>query len=483
MNGHHCAVIQGSQRVTYAQVWAEIKTVAELLKNKGVNPGDSVALLMANSAMYIAAYYAVWYVGGYVVALNTTLKAKELANLIAHCDTKVVLHDTEVKEASTLSYLLEKRVQLIELQFGCNNETTEKQNGIFSQNSPDNQALAAVIYTSGTTGQPKGVMLSHLNIQSNTETIINYLSLGSDDKIMCVLPFFYSYGNSVMHTHLSVGATLVLENSFLYPQKTLQVMEKEEVTGFSGVPSTFALLLTRTKIENFNFHKLRYVTQAGGAMSANDIDRFRSTLEHVQFYVMYGQTEATARLTYLEPVKIDEKRGSVGKAILSVSLKIVDDQDREVDTGEIGEVYARGDNVMLGYYRNPEGTEKTIVNGWLKTGDRGRLDNEGYLFLVGRNREMIKSGAHRIAPAEIEEVLCEHSMIKEAAIVGEDDELLGQVIKAFIVPKKWGELEKRDVLRFSKERLSQYKIPKNIEFIESLPKTTSGKVKKYLLNH
>ncbi|MCF6282490.1 MAG: acyl--CoA ligase [Candidatus Polarisedimenticolaceae bacterium] len=475
------AVIQGDQRVTYRELWHQIEAIAERLRNGGLKPNDGVALLMENSAQYIAAYFAVWHIGGYVVALNTSLKVRELANLISHCEAKLVLHDVRAKELSSLSELIGDSSQLQALQVEFKEGAAEDSKNYVAPDKPDMHALASVIYTSGTTGHPKGVMLSRKNLQSNTNSIIKYLSLTSGDKVMCVLPFFYSYGNSVMHTHLAVGATLVLENSFLYPNKVLQVMEQEEVTGFSGVPTTYSLLLARTKLQNYKLPKLRYVTQAGGAMAPKAIEQIQVFWQQTRFFVMYGQTEASARLTYLKPERLKEKLGSAGCAIPDVELKIVDEQGCDVAIGTQGEVCARGDNVMLGYLHDPEETAKTVVGGWLKTGDVGYLDSEGYLFLVGRNKEMIKSGAHRIAPVEIEEIIREHDKVAEVAIVGVADELLGQVIKAFVVLKENKGIEKRDLMRFFKERLPQYKIPKSIEFINDLPKTASGKVKKHQL--
>ncbi len=479
LNKQQLAVIHGERRVTYAQLWAAIEHIAERLRTLGLKPGDGVALLMENSPQYIATYYAIWHAGGYVVALNTALKAKELARLITHCGTQLLLHNGTSKELSKLSKILAKDIVMQAFQSDFKWDFVEQNT---AQQTNDNaDSLAAIIYTSGTTGHPKGVMLSHKNLLSNTESIINYLALTKRDKVMCVLPFFYSYGNSVMHTHLAVGATLLLENSFLFPQKILQTMERESVTGFSGVPSTFALLLDRTKLESFHFQKLRYITQAGGGMAPAKIRALLERLDSVPFFVMYGQTEASARLTYLEPEMLANKMGSVGRALPGVTLKTVDEHGDEVAIGEQGEVCAKGDNVMLGYLNEPEETAKVIVDGWLKTGDVGYLDSDGYLFLVGRNREMIKSGAHRIAAVEIEETLSEYEGVEEIAIVGVADEILGQALKAFIVLDGKSPFEKRGFLRFCKEHLPQYKIPKSIECVDGLPKTASGKVKKHLL--
>ncbi len=215
---------------------------------------------------------------------------------------------------------------------------------------------------------------------------------------MCVLPFYYSYGNSILHTHLSCGASLVIENSFMYPHKVMERMVKEEITAFAGVPSTYYLLLARTKLANYDFSSLRYCTQAGGAMDVNRIQAFLELVPNVEFLVMYGQTEASARLSYLPPERMKEKPGSVGIPIPGVELTIRDANNDVLPSGKQGEVCARGANIMRGYWRDEEETDKVMKGGWLHTGDLGYVDKDGYYYLVGRNKEMIKTGAHRISP-------------------------------------------------------------------------------------
>jgi len=219
---------------------------------------------------------------------------------------------------------------------------------------------AAIIYTSGTTGRPKGVTLSHGNLAANVRSILQYLNLGPTDRVLNVLPFYYSYGNSVLHTHLAVGGTLILENNLLYPHNVLTTLARERATGFSGVPSTFAILLSRASLENHDLSSLRYMTQAGGAMAPALIERLRRAVPHIRFFVMYGQTEATARLAWLPPEMLDAKPGSIGIAIPGVRLELRDEQGRPVPTGETGEIWASGDNIMQGYWRDPEQTRKVI---------------------------------------------------------------------------------------------------------------------------
>jgi acyl-CoA synthetase (AMP-forming)/AMP-acid ligase II len=274
---------------------------------------------------------------------------------------------------------------------------------------------------------------------------------------------------------------LVLENSMAFPKLILEAMQNEAVTGFSGVPSTFALLLGRTHLEDYDLSSLRYMTQAGGPMPPALISRIRDQLPHISFFVMYGQTEGTARLTYLPPERLEDKLGSVGIGIPGVDVRIRDEGGNPVVIGVSGEIQVRGENVMLGYWRDPEATARTVVDGWLHTGDLGHMDEEGYVYIDGRSSEMIKSGANRISPKEIEEVIAELEEVMEVGVVGVPDDLLGQVVKAVIVSRPGSRVEARRVLAHCRQNLAAYKIPKFIEFAEELPKTASGKLQRFLL--
>jgi acyl-CoA synthetase (AMP-forming)/AMP-acid ligase II len=342
----------------------------------------------------------------------------------------------------------------------------------------DPQAPACILYTSGTTGQPKGVVLSHGNLSSNTQAIVSYLALTHEDSIVTVLPFYYSYGSSVLHSHLSVGGRVVLEKNLVYPHAVIASLARERASGFAGVPSTFALLLARVKLSEFDLGSLRYVTQAGGAMAAALTQRLRAALPHVAVFVMYGQTEATARLTYLPPEKLDEKLGSVGVPVPGVRIQIRDDKGVAAMAHQLGEVWATGPNIMLGYWQNAEATRETICDGWLKTGDMGYLDHDGYLYLAGRRTDMIKSGAHRIHPQDIEDTIAELPQVEEVAVIGVDDPILGQAIKAFVVVTGREDVSSMHIQAHCKERLAAYKVPKTIEFVAALPRTTNGKLRR-----
>ncbi len=486
------AVVLANRRTSYGQLWRDISAVAAFLRNNGLQPGDRVALLLKNSPEYVAAYYGTLAAGGVVVALNTMAKQKDLSNWLLHSGASWLFAESRHPELEgTLSSVGSS------LQTVLVGEEGEEERGASSpwhwhalsehaDGEPDLSSLregqtAAIIYTSGTTGRPKGVTLSHGNLAANVRSILQYLNLGPTDRVLNVLPFYYSYGNSVLHTHLAVGGTLILENNLLYPHNVLTTLARERATGFSGVPSTFAILLSRTSLENHDLSSLRYMTQAGGAMAPALIERLRRAVPHIRFFVMYGQTEATARLAWLPPEMLDAKPGSIGIAIPGVRLELRDERGRPVPTGETGEIWASGDNIMQGYWRDPEQTRKVLQDGWLKTGDLAHCDEDGYFYIDGRSADMIKTGANRISPKEIEEVILEIEGVEEVAVVGVPDELLGQVIKAVVVPSPGARIEIRQIRAHCWRHLAMYKVPKFIEFVGELPKTASGKVRRFLL--
>jgi acyl-CoA synthetase (AMP-forming)/AMP-acid ligase II len=487
----HIAIIQNEQYVSYSELYSDICAVALYLNELELKPGAKVAILLDNSKEYIAAYYGILAAGCVAVGLNTATKRRDLVNWIRHSEAVCLIADAKHPELRSIIESLDN--DLLYVVIGDDEETSKYDNvttwqevtGISHNNilicNASEEDLAAIIYTSGTTGNPKGVMLSHRNLADNNNSIVEYLKLRQTDKVMNVLPFYYSYGNSVLHTHLAVGATIILENSLLYPKKILEVIQKEKATGFSGVPSTFSLLLSRTKLNEYDLGSLRYMTQAGGAMAPSSIRRVIETLPDLDFYVMYGQTEATARLSYLPPMELEKKMGSVGMAIPGVSLEIRDKSGKKVPPGKQGQIYASGSNIMMGYWKDDNTTKSVIKDGWLMTGDLAVYDDDGYIYINGRSSEMIKSGANRISPKEIEEVISELEGIEEVAAVGVPDDLLGQIIKVVIVTSPGVSLKKMQIQSYCRENLAIYKIPKIVEFVTELPKTASGKVKRYLL--
>ncbi len=474
------AIIHGDSAITYGDLWHRVRTIATLLRRNGLRRGDRVGLLMANSIDYVAVYYGSLAAGAVAVAFNTAAKARDLCGLLDHSECRWLFADPRHPELSAVLAMAGKRLQVIPVEAGGAVRSLGPADEVDFSNCRT-EAPAAIIYTSGTTGRPKGVTLSHANLATNVDSILAYLNLNEEDRVVNVLPFSYSYGNSVLHTHLAVGGSLVLEDNMLFPHRVMESVAHHRATGFSGVPTTFALLLSRVRLEEYSLASLRYITQAGGAMAPATTAQLRKALPHTDIYVMYGQTEATARLAYLPPARLEAKLGSVGIAIPGVTLEVRDETGRPLAPNVTGEICARGNNIMLGYWRDPEATAQVIRDGWLHTGDLGHTDEEGYLYIDGRRSDMIKTGAHRVSPGEIEEAVAELPGVEEVAAVGVPDPILGQVIKCLVVARPGCALTPMAIQHHCRRQLAAHKVPKKVIIVGALPKTTSGKVQRYLL--
>jgi acyl-CoA synthetase (AMP-forming)/AMP-acid ligase II len=475
------ALVDRGRAWTYGEFWRDARRFAGFLRAQGLQPGDRVAIVLPNRIEAAVACYGTWIAGGAVVPLNAQARARDLGPWLAHSDARIVVGEGGSADIAQALATAGTAATHVLVGDGADEGITWEQALDHAEAAPvacAPDALATLLYTSGTTGKPKGVMLSHGNQAANTRSIVSYLELEPDDSIVSVLPFYYSYGASVLHTHLATGARIVLEENLVFPHLVVETIARERVTGFAGVPSTFLLLLNRVPLERHDLTALRYLTQAGGGMAPAVTQRLRAAIPNARLFVMYGQTEATARLTWLPPERLDEKLGSVGIPIPDVELAVRRPDGSDAATGEEGEVCVRGPNVMLGYWRDPETTRTVLRDGWLWTGDVGRLDADGFLFLSGRRSDMIKVGAHRVHPQDVEEAIAEFPGVAEVAVVGMDDELLGQTVQAFVVPADGIELSVDRLKAHCRARLAQYKIPKRIELTSALPRTASGKVRR-----
>jgi long-chain acyl-CoA synthetase len=482
-----CALQWRQSLWTYAQLHRAARGIAAQLLHAGIAPGERVAILIRNSPQYVAAYYGALLAGCVAVPLNAQERAVVLARQIQHCGARWLYADDTHPEIAGLRTALSESVTISSLPMADDAHAPD----LFCDQLPADHegagaqcaanVLASIIYTSGTTGRPKGVMLSHGSLAANAATIVGYLALDERDSGLCVLPFHFSYGNSVLQSHLWAGARLVLEDNLAFPHLTLRRLQDERITGFAGVPSTFALFLGRCRFADFDLGALRYLTQAGGSMPQATTQELRRHLPKTHIYIMYGQTEATARLSYLAPDQLESRPGSVGLPIPSVAIEIQDSAGLPVANGEVGEICARGPNVMLGYWQDAEASAAVLRNGWLHTGDLGHLDADGYLYIDGRAVDMIKVGAFRVSPQEIEEAVAALPAVEEAAAVGIDDELLGQAVKVVVVLRAGATLDERTIRAHCRQHLAGYKIPKVVEFAATLPRTSSGKVRRFEL--
>lgn len=481
--GDHIAIQDNMNEMTYKELKSSIEKLAGFYQQQGLKQGERVVLVIDNSINYVIAFYAAWQLGAIVVALNPQSKDHEIEKSINLCQASLlVLEHANPERASSFSHINIKILNSSEEKTQGTYCWQDALNGKSVTESPnlDETTAAQIIFTSGTTGNPKGVLLSHHNLARNTHDITDYLELSAEDSVFNVLPFHYSYGNSVLHTHLSVGAKIILNGSMAFPQDIVNKIRSSNASGFSGVPSTYSLFLTRSDWPD-NPPALRYITQAGGPMNKSLTHKLLNSLNpQTKLFVMYGQTEASARITWLPPDNLDKKIGSVGIPLNSVRIEIRDQNGNALKHNQNGEVYVEGDNIMRQYWNNPHATKKALINGWLKTGDIGHIDEDGFLFLEGRNSDMIKVGAHRINPLELEEVINKLDFVYESAVIGVDDEILGQKLRAFVV----GDESKNNLFCLKKhcnELLPAHKIPRDIKWISQLPKTASGKLKRHQL--
>ena len=460
---------------TYGQLDDLSARFASVLRAYGVEAGDRIVVQVDKSVGAMALYLGCLRVGAIFVPLNTAYTAAEVDYFLGDSEPRLFV-SRSLRDAAADHVLV----------MGTTPDSPLWAEALAAQPDPaiaprTASDIAAILYTSGTTGRSKGAMLSHGNLLANAEAVVEYLGIGPDDSVLDVLPFYYAYGASVLHTHLIRGARIVLAPSMLFPNLVVDALRREAVTGFSAVPSTFALLLERGRLDGLDAPALRYLTQAGGAMSPALTRRVRDALPGPRLFVMYGQTEATSRLTYLPPERLDDKPGSVGRPLAGVEIAVLRDDGQRAATGEDGEVCARGPNVMLGYWDNTEATAITLRDGWLHTGDIGHLDADGDLFLAGRRSDMIKTGAHRVNPADVEEAIAELPWVIEAAVVGVDDAVLGQVIKACVVVSDLPPRADDRIRAHCRAQLAPYKVPKFVQFIDALPRTASGKVRRVQL--
>lgn len=459
--------------ISYEEICQGIKYITNLLRIKKYGKGDSVLIISENSLFFIKTYFGIIKNGSVCVPINPSISFEDIQYIIQSLSIKLIFVQERYKE-KIKSVIKEDTELYTEKDLNGLKYTKELE---ISQNVNLKDDVALIMFTSGSTDKPKGVMLTHYNLVYNTDSIIKYLKLTEKDRIEVVLPFYYCYGTSLLNTHFRCGGSVVINNRFMFPQTVLDHINKYNCTGFAGVPSTYQILLRLTNMKDLKFPSLRYITQAGGRLPEVFISELSSTLNATDIYIMYGQTEATARLSYLPPSKLKSKLGSIGKGIPGTKLMIVNEDGCEVKPGEIGEIVAQGGNIMKGYFNDEVGTKKALKNGVLHTGDIGKIDDDGYIYIVSREKNIIKSAGNRISPKEIENVIVEINEVVECAVIGVEDDILGEAIKAFVVLKSNNiSINSKYIIDYCRDRLPNFKLPKYVEFLIALPKNSSGKV-------
>ncbi len=473
------AIVQGPARMSYRELDARAQAVAAHLAGRGIGPGDIVALACPNIPAFPAFYFGVLKAGATVLPVSILLKRGELAYLLNDSGAKaLVCHEGSAElplgavgraafdDAPVCEHFIEVDAPVPEACFDT------------VQRNPDDTAV--VLYTSGTTGRPKGAMLTHANLLMNVQLCVDLVEVRPDDVVLVALPLFHVFGQVVqMLAAFRMAATMVLAPRF-EPGLCLGLMESEEVTLFSGVPTMLWALLNYPDAERHDLaaiaSRLRHVT-VGGASTPVEILRAFEEKFDVTVLEGYGLSETSPGVSFNRRDR-ERKVGSVGLPVWGVEVRVVDPDDNPVPVGEPGEVVVRGHCVMKGYLGRPEETAEVLRGGWFHTGDIGRFDEDGYIYIVDRLKEMIIRGGFNVYPREVEELLVTHPEVSLAAVVGVPDERYGEEIKAYIVPAAGAEPDPDAIAVWARERLAGYKYPRIVELRESLPLGATGKILK-----
>ncbi len=491
------ALVCDGERLSYAELDRRANRLAHALARRGVARGDRVVVFADNTVQTVVSFWAVLKANAVVCVINAQTRADKLAAMLA--DTRASALVTDARHAAVFLDAASRSPHLVTVivagaleperaallrGFVAWDDALAAESGDAPPARLNIDAdLAALIYSSASTGDPKAVMLTHRNMLAASASIVSYLGNHAGDVTLSVLPLSLSYGIYQMVAAFAVGSRLVLERSFAFPAQVLQAMAAEGATGFAGVPMIWAVLIGMRNLADYDLSKLRYVTNAAAALPPAHLLRLRELLPHVRIFSMYGQTEC-ARISYLPPDDVERKPSSIGVPIPNTEFWVVDEHGQRLGPGHVGELVVRGAHVMRGYWEKPDLTALRLRPGPLPgemvlyTGDYHRLDEEGYLYFVSRMDDIIKSRGEKVAPREVENAIAQIPGVREVAVIGVPDEILGQAVKAFVLPEPGAELTEKAVRLECERRVESYMVPKHVVFVTSLPRTSGGKVKK-----
>jgi acyl-CoA ligase (AMP-forming) (exosortase A-associated) len=492
------ALIHGDERLSYREVERRVSGLAVGLREAGTGAQDRIGIYLDASVPQAVAMFAVSQAGGVYVPINGLLFPDQVVHIGRDCQMKGLI--TTREKLAGLSAMLKDMPQLEfvvvvgeggAVDTGLPVYEFEALCSLVPPGSSEEWAigkdLAAILYTSGSTGKPKGVMLSHDQVMAGSSIVSTYLEITEKDRILAVLPFSFDAGMNQLMTGWQQGATVILVN-FVFAREVVKVLEKERVTGLAGVPTFWSLLAQASStLSKHPLPDLRYITNTGGAMPQTVLASLRKMLPTTRIFLMYGLTEAF-RSTYLPPEELDRRPTSMGRAIPNTEILVVGEDGKRCRPGEIGELVHRGPTVSMGYWGQPELTAKVLrphpflppelgdAEKVCYSGDFVRTDEEGFLYFIGRRDTMIKSSGFRVSPTEVEEILFKSGQVKAAAVIGIPDEVLGQTIKAFVVTRDGHTLDVDELRAFCAANMPRHMIPKMVEGLDEMPKTSSGKV-------
>lgn len=471
------ATLYDGKAISYHDFYQRVERFATYLQEQDFKKDDVIALYTLNSDLFLIAYLGVQLAGFIVMPINTKLAAPEVDFIFNHSQARGLIFDERLTEVlEDVSYSFQHTIGFQEMKNII--EYDNRARKIVQLEADD---TAVVMYTSGTTGKPKGVMLTHQNIVATADIWSSSMNMSSKDKMFICTPLFHCAGLHVFAMPMFYrGGTVVIEEAFS-PTKTLAQIVATEATIFFGVPSMYTIILNTPGFKEHSFNHLRLLCYGAAPMPYELVKQVKEAFPNVKVQNLYGQTENSPAATSLLDTDALTKIGSVGKPLAQTEVCVVDSEGKTVPAGEVGEICVRGPQVMKGYLRNPEETARAIRDGWLYSGDLGRFDEEGYLYIVDRKKDMIIRGGENIYPIEIEEVLYQMPEILEAAVVGLPHEVYGEVPKAFVVLKEGKSLDENSILSYCQTRLAKYKVPYEIEFLIELPRNASGKVLKHTL--
>jgi long-chain acyl-CoA synthetase len=450
--------------------------VAALLKEKGVEPGDRVGIMLPNVPHFPVVFYGVLRAGAVVVPMNVLLKGREVSFYLKDPEAKLLFAWHDFADAANQG-AEESGAEAILVKPGEFEQMLFERDAVHEVAERGGDDTAVILYTSGTTGTPKGAELTHDNLGTNIDTILSTLiEMKPDDVILGALPFFHVFGLTCgLNACVKAGAALTLLPRF-EPDKALDIIGRDRVTIFEGVPTMYVGMLHSDKAEQADISCLRLCVSGGSAMPGEVLRSFEEKFG-CKILEGYGLSETSPVASFNHPDR-ERKVGSIGTPVAGVEMKVVDDDGNEVEQGEVGEIVIKGPNVMKGYWRKEDATADAIKDGWFHTGDMAKVDEEGYFFIVDRKKEMILRGGYNVYPREIEEVLYEHPAVAECAVIGVPDDTMGEEVGAAVVLKKGEEASEDDLRSFVKERVAGYKYPRKIWFSDELPKGPTGKILK-----
>lgn len=488
------AAIYKGEHYSFAQLYEKANNLASYLINSGIKRGDRVAIYMNNSWSCIVSIYGISLAGGVFLVVNPQTKANKLNYILNDCGAKAILSEAILKDElySALEGLtcIQKIIiqnsqelkNTLPFAFESFEEVTlKKEEVIFPKIIPND--LAALIYTSGSTGFPKGVMMTHQSMVFTSWSLIEYLRLTEEDRIMLVLPLAFDYGLYQLIMSVTIGGTLIIEQSFNFPPTIFRQIELLKPTVFPGVPSIYAMMISTHKKSGIKFESIKKVTNTAAALPAEFIGDLKHIFPNALIFKMYGLTECK-RVCYLEPELLDQKPRSVGKAIPGTEVFLLSPEGKTVPPGEPGILHIRGPHVMAGYWNNEKLTNEMLKPGLIPgerilcAHDLFKTDEDGFLYFLGRNDDIIKTRGEKVSPVEVENAIYQLSGIKEVAVLGTPDVMLGESIVAFITNHDQTHYAEKEIQQYCLKHLEPFMVPQKIIFVSEMPKSSNGKIDK-----